>query len=155
MFQADNTLENALTFSRFDREHPLSTADRGIELEGRSWPSAEHYVAVMLAGNRGLAERVNDAQTAQGAYQLIKPWYRPKVRGWKSLRRVYMTRALYTVVQMYPDVAKYLVETEDQLIAESSAYDHYWGIGRDMRGENMLGKVWMDIRKKLQEKDKE
>ena len=61
-----------------------------------------------------------------------------------------MTRGLYTKCMMYPEVKQALLEIDPaQLIIETSAYDHYWGIGRDQRGINMLGKVWMDIRQKL------
>jgi len=149
MFAHDTTLEEALRFSRFDRNHMLATSEREIILEEHTWASAEHYLHSMLAGNHELAVKTRDAETALVAYKLNKPWYRSKKRGWKNLRRVYMTRALYTLVQMYPQVKQFLLDTGEQLIIESSLYDHYWGIGRDQRGENMTGRVWMDIRTKL------
>ena len=60
-----------------------------------------------------------------------------------------MTRALYTKVQMYEDVRNALLETRDNLIIETSQYDYFWGIGRDLRGHNHLGKIWMKIRDKI------
>lgn len=149
MFAPNLDNEESLQFSRFDREHLLSTATRSIVLEEQEWGSAEHYVHAMLAGNRRLAERIRLAPTGLEAYSLNKPWYRAKIRGWKSLRRVYMTRAVYTLVQMYPEVKQYLLDTDDQKISETALYDHYWGVGRDWRGENMTGRVWMDVRDKL------
>lgn len=151
MFAPDLTVENALRFSRFDLEHPLSTSTRSILLEDQTWASPEHYVHAMLAGTPALAEQTRNAPTALAAFNLNKPWYRSKRRGWKKLRRVYMTRALYTLVQMYPEVCEYLLSTADELLVETTLYDHYWGIGRDQRGENMTGKVWMDLRKKLRD----
>ena len=151
MFQPDNKFEDALMFSRFDRDHWLNSSSRSILLEDVEWKSAEHYVCSKIAGNTRLAKQISEADSAEEANRLIKPWYRMKVKGWKNMRRLYMTRALYTAVQMYADVREYLLATDDQLIAESSQYDHYWGVGRDWRGENMLGHVWMDIRKKLRE----
>lgn len=149
MFEPDLRVENALRFSRFDAAHPLSTCDRRLELEGQVWRSAEHYVHSMLAASPELAEKTRACESGLEAWRLNKPWYRRKKHGWKSQRRVYMTRALYTLVQMYPDVHDYLLETGDQLLVEASQYDYYWGIGRDLRGENMTGKIWMDIRNKL------
>lgn len=154
MFVPDLKFENAIRFSRFDPEHLLSTSHRPLFLEDHNWPSAEHYVNTMLASSKLLKAKVLAAESGQEAYKLVKPWYRPKIRNWKTVRRVYMTRALYTLVQMYPEIEEYLIGTEKALIAESSAYDHYWGIGRDQRGENMTGKVWMDIREKIYEKGK-
>ncbi len=149
MLAPDLDKENSLQFSRFDLAHMLSTAARPIELDGKNWESAEHYVHAMLAGNQGLAEKTRSAATALDAYTLNKPWYRAKKRGWKGMRRVYMTRAVYTLVQMYSDVKEYLLDSEEQKISETALYDHYWGVGRDWRGENMAGRVWMDVRDKL------
>ncbi len=149
MFAPDTTFEQAVIFSRFDAVHPLATCAHAILLEEQRWKSAEHYAHAMVAGTRELAERIRNAPTALAAYKLHKPWYRKKKRGWKSRRRFYMTRALYTQVQMYPRVREFLLNTGERLLVESSLYDHYWGIGRDLRGDNMTGRIWMDIRQKL------
>ena len=91
------------------------------------------------------------APTGKAAHDFVSPWYRKKVKDWKKKRRVLMSRALYTKAQMYSEVREALLETGDRLILETSLYDHFWGVGRDLRGENMFGRVWMDIRKKIQE----
>lgn len=149
MFEPDVTFENAEKFSRFDLDHPLSSATGTIQLEGEEWPSAEHYVQIHLAGSSAMAQKIRAAGSALEAYNMNRSWFRPKKKGWKKLRRVLMTRALYTKAQMYPEVKDFLLHTDDSLIAETSLYDHYWGIGRDQRGENICGKVWMDIRDKF------
>lgn len=151
MFAPNLDNENALQFSRFDAENMLSTVNHKIELEGQEWLSVEHYVNASIAGNERLAEKIKNVATGQEAFNLNKSWYRAKKRGWKSMRRVYMTRAVYTLVQMYPEVKQYLLETGDRQIAETSLYDHFWGVGRDWRGENMMGRVWMDVRQKLRD----
>ncbi|VUD59071.1 N-glycosidase [Thalassocella blandensis] len=155
MFAPDNKFEDALLFSRFDRDQLLNSSSRSIYLEECEWRSAEHYVCSKIAGNSRLAEQIAAADSAEQAALLIKPWYRLKAKGWRKSRRLFMTRALYTQVQMYDDVREYLLSTGDQLLAESSQYDHYWGVGRDWRGENMFGQVWMDVRKKLMQDAKE
>lgn len=153
MFAHDTKKENAYRFSRFDVDHLLSTVSRHpIELEAETWASVEHYFQAQMAGSDTWAEKIKSAQTPELAHKLGNVWYKRKKRGWKNLRRVMMTRALYTKAQMYPAVKEEILNTGDELILETSMYDHYWGIGRDQRGENMLGKVWMDIRRKLQEK---
>ena len=150
MFKPDLTFENALRFSRFDEDDLLSTfSPHPIFLEDRQWPTVEHYVQAQLAANANHRENIARADTPQLAYQLGNPWYRRKRKGWKNLRRVLMTRGLYTKCMMYPEVKEFILASGDQLITETSAFDHYWGIGRDLRGENMLGKIWMDIRNKL------
>lgn len=152
MFAHDLEKENAYHFSRLDSTHLLSTVSpHPLELDGETWPSAEHYFEAQLARTPARAEAIKQAANAERAYRLGNIWWQRKCEGWKQKRRVMMTRALYTKVQMYPVVREELMATGDRLILETSAYDHYWGIGRDQRGENMLGKVWMDIRAKLRQ----
>lgn len=151
MFSHDSTKEQAIHFSRFDLESPFSTGSHPIELENEKWRSAEHYFQAQLVRDSAYAEKIKNAETAQEAHKLGNAWFRRKKAKWKNLRRVLMTRALYTKAMMYPEVKQFLLNTGDHLILETSAYDHYWGIGRDQLGENMLGKVWMDVRKKIRE----
>ncbi len=150
MFTPNLSIEKAYRFSRFDRENVLSTAyPHEIELEDERWATAEHYLHLKLLLNENVKQRIRDTTDAQKAYEIAKPWYRRRVKNWKNLRRVLMTRALYTKVQMYPDVKELLLAIEEEKIVEVSLYDHYWGIGRDQRGENMMGVIWMDIRNKI------
>ncbi len=150
LFPPDLDLENAIKFSRFDTDNPLSTcSEHPILLEGENWLTCEHYVQAKSVRSKSLAERINKTLTGREAHDLAKPWYRWKVANWKKIRLVLMTRALYTKVQMYDEVREALLATEDSHIIETSQYDYYWGIGRDLRGENQLGKIWMDIRLKI------
>lgn len=152
MFEPDLTKENAYRFSRFDIEHPLSTCSHHpIVLEDKNWLTCEHYFQAKSVRSVSLAERIEKAPSGAEAFELAKPWWRWKVQDYKKLRKVLMTRALYTKVQMYDEVKEALLATTDELMIETSLYDYYWGVGRDQRGENQLGKIWMDIRKKITE----
>jgi ribA/ribD-fused uncharacterized protein len=152
LFVPDLTNENAVSFSRFDTENPFSTCSaHPILLEDRNWLTCEHYYSYHIVAAASARVRVDKANTGQEAYDIARPWYRRKVSGWKNLRRTLMTRALYTKVQMYDEVREALLETEEEKILETSLYDYYWGLGRDQRGENTLGLIWMDIRNKITE----
>lgn len=151
MFEHDTTLEEAIRFSRFDESSFLSTVSRhDFELEDYLWPTAEHYYQAHKFEGLQYAANILAAPSGQQAHDLGNRWFRRKTKGWKEKRRVWMTRALYRKVMEHQAVKQALLETNSSLLIETSLYDHYWGIGRDQRGENMLGKVWMDIRSKLQ-----
>ena len=78
-----------------------------------------------------------------------------KVRDdWKKVRRVVMTRAVYTRSHAHPESAKALLETGSRKLMENSQYDYFWGCGRDRRGENTYGQVLMDVREKLRNETK-
>jgi ribA/ribD-fused uncharacterized protein len=72
-----------------------------------------------------------------------------KKKGWKTLRQVLMTRAIYTKCKTYPEVAERLLATGDKKLVENSAYDYFWGCGRDRRTENTNGKVMMNVREQI------
>jgi ribA/ribD-fused uncharacterized protein len=151
IFEHDTTIEEAIRFSRFDEENFLSTVSKHeFELEDYQWPTAEHYYQAHKFENLPYAQKILQAPTGQDAYEVGNRWFKQKVKGWKDKRRILMTRALYRKAMEYQEVKDALLETKSTLIIETSLYDHYWGIGRDQRGENMLGKVWMDIREKIQ-----
>lgn len=151
LFKHSTAFEGALSITRFDLQHPLSTASVfPFVLEQRTWPTAEHYYqSQKFVG--AYRERVAAAESAEQAYRLGNRWFKRKRPDFKSVKRVLMTRALYSKAQQNPVVREALLQSGEQQIIETSLYDHYWGLGRDQRGENMLGKVWMDIRRKLRQ----
>lgn len=150
MFEHDLTLEDAVRFSRFDTGSPLSTVSaHSFQLEDLIWATAEHYFQAHKFIDRAYAEKVRNAPDAQRAYKLGNAWFKRRRADWKQVRRTLMTRAMYSKCIQHEAVRRALLDTGERLIIETSAYDHYWGIGRDQRGENTLGKVLMDIRAKL------
>lgn len=152
MFQHNTNMENAYRFSRFDLDNPLSSCSHHpILLEGHNWLTCEHYVQAKIVRSPADTRTIESMATGEQAVAYAKPWYRRKMKGHKLLAPVLMTRALYTKIQMYEEVKEALMATKERLILETSQYDYFWGIGRDQRGENHLGKIWMDIREKLKQ----
>ena len=71
-----------------------------------------------------------------------------------------MVTAVYKKFSQNPILLQQLLDTNDRILVEASPYDKIWGIGmseqhadaQDMskwQGQNLLGKVLMDIRKEL------
>ena len=151
LFTHSTEFEGALSFSRLDASHLLSTASpHPFLLEEFLWPTAEHYYQSQkfLGPYR---DRVAASASAEEAYTLGNKWFRRKRPDFAKVRRVLMTRALYSKAQQHPQVKDFLLDTEEKKIIETSLYGHYWGLGRDQRGENMLGRVWMDVRDRLRQ----
>ncbi|MCR6652496.1 MAG: NADAR family protein [Cellvibrionaceae bacterium] len=157
LFNLSNDLEEALRFSRFDDQHLLSTiSHHTFVLDEETWPTAEHcYQAQKYSNHQAYRDRIAKAGSAQEAHKLGNRWWPLKRGDFKHVRRVLMTRACYCKAQQNPEVAAFLLATGDQKLMETSIYDHYWGIGRDHRGLNMLGEVWMDVRRRLRERQAE
>jgi len=144
--------DDVLYLSRSDVNEPLSSYSRhGFDLEGRFWPSVEHYFQGMKFENPADQERVRQAEHPARARKLGRSRFRKLRRDWSKVRRVIMTRAVYAKCRTHPEVADRLLSTGDLKLIESSQYDYYWGCGRDRRGYNTYGLVLMDVRKKLRE----
>lgn len=156
MFAHDTKMDGAIKFSRFDHDSPFSTvSNHPFQLDDYVWKTPEHYYQCAKFKDLAYADKVANAATGQEAYEQGNRWFRRKVSDWKANRQVFMTRALYRKVKEYPEIAEALLETEQALLVETSLYDYYWGLGRDQRGQNYLGKIWMDIRQKLSAEDQE
>jgi ribA/ribD-fused uncharacterized protein len=142
--------ETSIYVSMADRENLLSSVSaRPFSLDDAEWPTAEHYVLAMQFEDPALRAEIRSASDPQQARKLAKRYKRHIRSDRESVRRVYMTRAIYTRCLTHPESARALLETGDKRIVESSLYDYYWGCGRDGRGLNTYGEVLMDVREKL------
>lgn len=122
-----------------------------FELDGFTWPTAEHYFQAMkfVETNPEHSERIRQAATPKQARKLGRQRMKNLRKDWAKVKRVIMTRALYTKCRTYPEIGQALIDTNQAKIMEASQYDYYWGCGRDRRAENVYGKVLMDVRAKL------
>ena len=152
MFDASQDARDTLFLSRTDANEPLSTFSRhGFFLEGVQWPSAEHYFQAMKFEDLDYRERVRSAPHPKKARRLGRSRFHKPRADWHEVRRVIMTRAVYIKCRSHPEVAERLLATGEAMLVESSAYDYFWGCGRDRRGHNTYGQVLMDVRRKLRE----
>ncbi|MCM2679053.1 NADAR family protein [Echinimonas agarilytica] len=152
MFFVHDDSELDLYLSRTDHAEPLSAYSAyPFELEGKTWPTVEHYFQAMKYDNEAEQERIRQSETPELAAKLGSRWFKPKRKDWKSVQVVIMTRGVYIKARTHPDIAEKLLATDDQKIVENSSYDFYWGCGRDRRGENQYGQVLMNVRAKLKE----
>ncbi len=150
LFPEEN--ENDIFFSRHDINELLGSASaHPFTLDGKEWPTVEHYYQAMLFNSETLQDRIREQATAIDAIAFTKWRFFQKKSGWKKLRKVLMTRAVYTKCKTYPAVAEALLATGDKKLVENSAYDYFWGCGRDRRAENTYGVVMMNVRSKLLE----
>ena len=144
--------DNELYLSRSDVNESLSSFSRhGFELDGQFWPSVEHYFQGMKFETQADREKVRLADHPAKARRLGRSRFRKIRRDWSKVRRVIMTRAIYTKCRTLPEIAERLLATGDTKLVENNQYDYYWGCGRDRRGYNNYGKVLMDVRSKLRE----
>ncbi len=121
----------------------------GFDLDGHSWPTAEHYFqAQKFVGTRH-ADLVRRASTPLRAAELGRDRARPLRRDWDRVKDDVMRRAVADKFITHADIRAVLLATGDAVIVEDTGSDHYWGRGRNGNGKNMLGRILMSTRTRL------
>lgn len=78
---------------------------------------------------------------------------------WPEVKQQHMQEILRAKFTQNPQLKAKLLETGDQLLVEGNTWhDNEWGICqcpkcRQVKGQNLLGKALMDLRKSLHEED--
>lgn len=73
----------------------------------------------------------------------------PLREDWEEIKVDVMRRALWAKVMQHADVRETLLSTGDAVIIEHTKNDNIWADGGDGSGENLLGRLWMEIRTEL------
>jgi len=73
--------------------------------------------------------------------------HKDKVRkDWHEVKVRIMEELLVKKLEQNEDVAERLTSTGRKKIYENSPWDDFWGLGKDGKGQNMMGKLWVKIR---------
>lgn len=122
------------------------------EIDGKEWPTTEHYFAAMKTMDESQREDIRKALTpldAKGMGRIVT--LRPD---WNDVKYDVMIDALTAKFGNNMKLKEILVSTGDALIYEDSPYDKVWGTGERGgvgKGQNLLGKALMQVRAALSE----
>lgn len=117
--------------------------------ESTIWPTVEHvYQASKFANNSQWRETIRNAGTPSKAKRMgkansssIKP-----SSDWETNKVKVMQYLVYIKFHRHPKLLLKLCETSDAILIENAPNDYFWGCGSDGTGDNMLGKILMEIR---------
>ena len=118
----------------------------GFELEGAWWPTSEHYFQAHKFARTPYADQVRQARTASEAAKLGRQRSHPFRPDWEQVKDQVMLQALLCKFQTHADIRVTLLATGDEELVENAPKDYYWGCGADGSGQNMLGKLLMNVR---------
>jgi ribA/ribD-fused uncharacterized protein len=134
-------------FSNFSA-HPF-------ELDGKEWPTSEHYFQAQKFAGTPHEEAVRRAARPMKAAEMGRERSRPLRRDWEQVKDDVMRRAVLRKFETHDDIRAVLLSTGDEEIVENAPRDYYWGCGADGSGKNMLGKILMDVRELLRQRSDE
>lgn len=124
-----------------------------VDLNGLVWPSSEHCYAAAKIGKPG--DRLDTAQewrekirACNMAGQAKKLACKAPIRAdWDDLKLEVMRRILVAKFTQNPEFYTLLMDTRGVELIEYALWgDRYWGVDRDGKGQNWLGRLLMSLR---------
>lgn len=116
-----------------------------ISIEGKDWPTSEHYYQAKKFLSPDIEEKIRLTEPPEKAAHLGRTLNGVK-KDWHQIKDVYMWKALVAKYTQHDRLKKLLLSTESFDIFEHTENDHYWGDGGDGSGKNVLGKMLMKLR---------
>jgi N-glycosidase YbiA len=125
-----------------------------IEIDGVVWPTVEHYFQAQKFPGTEHADRIRAASSPMVAKRLGRSRHVPLRPDWEAVKDDVMRRAVLRKFEQHPDVRAVLLATGDEEIVENAPRDYYWGCGAKGTGKNMLGRILMEVRATLRERER-
>ncbi len=120
-----------------------------IKLDGGSWPTAEHYFQAQKFEDPAYRKKIQSASSPDRAATLGRDRSKKPRPDWQRFRLGVMRKALLAKFTQHPELKTLLLSTGTAKLIEHTPNDDYWGDGGDGTGQNMLGRMLMDIREQF------
>ena len=122
-----------------------------IRLNGRSWPTVEHYFQAQKFArtDEQHADAIRRANSPMMAARMGRDRKKKLRRDWESVKVSVMREAVLAKFEQHADLRELLLSTGDAKLVEHTERDDYWGDGGDGSGRNMLGQILMEVRRRL------
>lgn len=89
---------------------------------------------------------IRNAPSAHEAFKVAERNKAHRRQDWDAVKVDVMRAILRTKVDQHEYVRRKLLATGDRELIEDSWRDDFWGWGPNRNGQNMLGKLWMEVR---------
>lgn len=96
-----------------------------------------------------VADDIRFAASAHEAFKLAQEHKSLQRPDWDAVKVRVMGDILRAKVSQHEYVRRKLLASGDRELIEDSWRDDFWGWGPNHDGQNMLGKLWMEIRQQL------
>jgi ribA/ribD-fused uncharacterized protein len=127
-----------------------------LRWQGRTFPTSEHAYHWMKfptltrdEEGRYVRDHIFRAPSAHEAFKLAERWKSLRRPDWDAAKVDIMRDILRAKAAQHEYVRRKLLATGDRELIEDSWRDNFWGWGPNRDGQNMLGKLWMEVRAEL------
>ncbi len=143
----------AIKFYKVDEQYGCLSnfSKHGFELDGKYWPTSEHYFQAQKFVGTEYEEAVRMAKSPMDAARMGRDRKKPLRQDWEDVKNGIMRKAVLQKFQTHQDILETLLLTGDEEIIEDTVDDYYWGCGQNGDGLNVLGLILMEVRSILKE----
>ncbi|MEM7235149.1 MAG: NADAR family protein [Planctomycetota bacterium] len=120
-----------------------------ITLEGKRWPTTEHFFQAQKFDDSAYRERIRRANSPAIAARLGRSRKVRIRRSWESTKIAVMRRAVDAKFRQHESLRELLLSTGTATLVEHTVHDSFWGDGGNGRGRNQLGRILMEVRDSL------
>jgi len=114
------------------------------------FPTSEHaYHWAKFPDDPLKQTSIRVALSAHQSFKLAERWKHYRRLDWDIVKVDIMRSILREKVNQHEYVRRKLLATGTRELVENSWRDDFWGWGPNRDGQNMLGKLWMEIRAEL------
>lgn len=125
-----------------------------IRLDGETWPTSEHYFQAQKFTDLAYRKQIQRARGPHQAARLGRDRKQKLRRDWEGIKVGVMRKAVEAKFTQHPELRALLLSTGDAKLVEHTERDDFWGDGGDGRGQNMLGRILMQVREVLSATDR-
>ena len=161
--------DNRILFFKRDRElfgFLSNYHDAPVTIDGEVWRSTEFYYQAQKSHDPEYREAIRNAKNSDHAKGIgsdpsrskkarKRSWFHGRLQAlrtdWHDVKWTVMETAVRAKFFQNHDLQALLLATGDAEIVEDSTHDPVWGIGRDGRGENRMGRLLMKVRQELRD----
>lgn len=97
----------------------------------------------------GIAHEIQGARSAHDAFKIAERNKEYRRSDWDDVKVGIMRDILRAKAEQHEYVRRKLLATGDRELVEDSWRDDVWGWGPNKDGQNLLGKLWMQVRAEL------
>jgi len=120
-----------------------------LEWQGKMFPTSEHAYHWEKFMDPLKRSAIRSAVSAHAAFKMAERWKQYRRKDWDEVKVDIMRCILCAKVEQHEYVRRKLLATGDRELVEDSWRDDFWGWGPTRQGQNMMGKLWMQIRHQL------
>jgi ribA/ribD-fused uncharacterized protein len=125
----------------------------GFELDGAYWPTSEHYFQAQKFAGTPHVNEIRRARSPKEAAMMGRERHRPLREDWERIKDDVMRRAVLRKFETHAAIRAILLDTGDEDLVEKTSGDYYWGCGTDGTGKNMLGRILVETRAILRDRE--